>query len=91
VPTFAERGITGEFVNGWAGAFVATGTPQPIVDLLVEHASEVVRSPDFKQRIEKLGAQAASVSTTEFLATIREQRRTAAALAARMGPGPAAR
>jgi tripartite-type tricarboxylate transporter receptor subunit TctC len=84
-PTFEERGVMGEFVNGWAGSFVPVGTPQPVVDRLVEAADAVVQTPDFKQKIEKLGAEAGGMSPADFLAMIREQRRVAAAIAAQVG------
>jgi tripartite-type tricarboxylate transporter receptor subunit TctC len=85
VPTFEERGVTGDFVNGWAGSFVPVGTPPAIIELLVARASDVVQSPEFKQKIEKLGAETSSISPPEFLAMIREQRRAAAAIAADIG------
>lgn len=85
VPTFEERGVTGDFVDSWAGSFVQAGAPQPIINTLVDAASEVVQSPDFVTKIEKLGAVAQSVSPAEFLAMIRRQQQTAASIAAQVG------
>jgi tripartite-type tricarboxylate transporter receptor subunit TctC len=85
VPTFEESDISGDFVDSWAGSFVPAGTPQPIIDTLVDAATRVVQSPDFLTRIEKIGEVASSVSPAEFLAMIRHQQQTAATIAARVG------
>src|SRR5207244_1083092 len=45
-PTFEELGVSGDFVDSWAGAFVAAGVPQIVLDRLVEGATQVVQSPD---------------------------------------------
>lgn len=85
VPTFEQSGVSGDFVDSWAGSFVPAGTPQPVIDTLVDAANQVVQSPDFLTRLEKIGAVTASVSPAEFLAMIRHQQQAAAAIAARVG------
>jgi tripartite-type tricarboxylate transporter receptor subunit TctC len=91
VPTFEEQGVSGDFVDSWAGAFAPRGTPQPIVDMLVERASRVVKSPDFVAKIEKVGIVAPPMSSAEILAMIRDQQRMAAVFAARVGIAGSAR
>lgn len=47
VPTLKEAGIDVD-VSGWWAAFVATGTPKPIVEKLHKAFTEVVTSPEAK-------------------------------------------
>lgn len=47
VPTLKEAGIDVD-VSGWWAAFVATGTPKPIIDKLHKAFTEVVKSPEAK-------------------------------------------
>jgi tripartite-type tricarboxylate transporter receptor subunit TctC len=55
VPTFAELGYSGFEANGWFGAFVAAGTPKPIVDKLSVEIRRIVRSPELSGRLTAMG------------------------------------
>ena len=55
VPTFAELGYSGFEANGWFGAFVAAGTPKPIVDKLSAEIRRIVRSPELSGRLTAMG------------------------------------
>lgn len=55
VPTFAELGYSGFESSGWFGAFVAAGTPKPIVDKLSAEIRRIVRSPELSGRLTAMG------------------------------------
>lgn len=85
VPTFEERGLPGNFIDSWAGCFVPAGTPQMIVNTLVDAATRVVRSPVFITKVAKTGGIAQYMPPEDILAMIRENKKTAAEVAARVG------
>lgn len=55
VPTLTEKGLP--FVRfGWLGVCAAAGTPQPIISLLNRHIVAIVKSPEYRDMIEKAGS-----------------------------------
>lgn len=46
VPTFAEAGVPGYEFTAWIGAFVAAGTPKPIVDKLNAELKKTLAHPE---------------------------------------------
>lgn len=69
VPTFAESGYTGFEANGWFGAFVAAGTPKPIVDKLSAEIRRIVNSPELSGRLTAMGLRPVG-GTPEELAAV---------------------
>lgn len=69
VPTFGELGYAGFEANGWFAAFVAAGTPKPIVDRLSTEIRRIVKSPDVTTRLAALGLRPVG-STPEELAAV---------------------
>ena len=68
IPTLGEKGLP--FVRfGWLGLCAGAGTPQPIIALLNRHTGAIVKSPEYRDMIEKAGSIALS-STPEELANI---------------------
>jgi tripartite-type tricarboxylate transporter receptor subunit TctC len=68
LPTLAEKGLA--FLRfGWLGICGGAGTPQPVVALLNRQIGAVVRSPEYREMIEKAGSVPLS-STPEELAKI---------------------
>jgi tripartite-type tricarboxylate transporter receptor subunit TctC len=53
VPTFAEGGIPQFDLRIWNGLVAPKGTPRPVLDKLAAALSQVIDSPEFKDRIEK--------------------------------------
>lgn len=49
VPTYREAGIEGLVVDQWVGAFVPTGTPSAIVDLLNTEIGKALADPAVRQ------------------------------------------
>jgi tripartite-type tricarboxylate transporter receptor subunit TctC len=85
VPTTAEVGIPGDYLDSWAGCFVVAGTPKPIVDTLVAAAEKVIKSKDFSARIEKTGGIVQFAPPSEFHAIIEKDKKTALEIAKREG------
>ncbi len=56
LPTFAESGVTGFDVTAWFAIYVAKGTPQPIVDKLIEAARIGLKTEKVAQAYERLAA-----------------------------------
>jgi tripartite-type tricarboxylate transporter receptor subunit TctC len=55
IPTLAEKGLP--FVRyGWLGVCTGAGTPQHVVALLNREIGIIVRSPEYRELIEKAGS-----------------------------------
>lgn len=68
IPTVSEKGLP--FVRfGWLGICAGSGTPQPVIALLNRHIAATVKSPEYREMIEKAGSIPLS-STPEELAKI---------------------
>jgi tripartite-type tricarboxylate transporter receptor subunit TctC len=68
IPTLTEKGLA--FVRfGWLGLCGGAGTPQPVIALLNRQVGAIVKSPEYRDLIEKAGSVALS-STPEELARI---------------------
>ena len=55
VPTVAESGVPGYFVDSWYGIFAAKGTPAPIRDRLNAAVQAAVKRPAFQKNVESEG------------------------------------
>jgi tripartite-type tricarboxylate transporter receptor subunit TctC len=68
IPTLGEKGLP--FVRfGWLGICAGAGTPQGVIALLSQQIATIVKSPDYRDLIEKAGSVPVS-STPEELAAI---------------------
>jgi tripartite-type tricarboxylate transporter receptor subunit TctC len=56
LPTFAETGVAGFDVTAWFAIYVAKGTPQPIVDKLIEAARVGLKTQKVADAYVKLAA-----------------------------------
>lgn len=59
VPTVAESGEPGYFVDSWYGVFVPEGTPKEVIDQLNKAIKKASNEPDFKRALELEGLVAA--------------------------------
>ncbi|WP_255468312.1 tripartite tricarboxylate transporter substrate binding protein [Achromobacter sp. UMC71] len=66
VPTVAESGEPGYFVDSWYGVFVPRGTPTAVIDQLNAAIKKVSGEPDFQAALELEGLDA-SVGTPAAL------------------------
>ena len=88
VPMASERGIKGDYLDSWAGCFVAAGTPKASVELLVSAAEKVIKAKPFIERIEKTGGIVQYISPSAFQAMIAKNKNTAIETAKQEGLKP---
>jgi tripartite-type tricarboxylate transporter receptor subunit TctC len=65
-PTIAESGLPGFDYNLWIGMFAPAGTPPDIVDKINRDVAKVLQTPDAKERLAALGAEAMPMTPAEF-------------------------
>ena len=85
VPTTVELGIKGDYMDSWAGAFVAAGTPKPVIDTLTSAAEKAIKSKEFGARIEKTGGVVKYIPPAEFRSIIERDKNTALEIAKKEG------
>ena len=71
LPTVAEQGVPGFDLDAWYGIVAPAGTPSDIVAKLRGALSEMLRTPDFRQRLEQLGYDPVDDKTSDLDAMIR--------------------
>jgi tripartite-type tricarboxylate transporter receptor subunit TctC len=57
VPTFAEAGLKDFDIGTWFGVLAPKGTPKEITDKLSSEMVKIIQSPDFKKRMDEIGAE----------------------------------
>jgi tripartite-type tricarboxylate transporter receptor subunit TctC len=57
VPTIAESGVPGFELVAWESLQVAAGTPQPIVARLNAVIRDIIATPEFREKLVKLGIE----------------------------------
>jgi putative tricarboxylic transport membrane protein len=69
VPTMQEAGLPGFEVSVWQGLYVPKGTPQPVIDKLVQALQTSLANPTLVQRFIELGTVPATkeTATPEYL------------------------
>jgi tripartite-type tricarboxylate transporter receptor subunit TctC len=70
VPTLAESGLPGFDVSTWFGVFAPAGTPAAVVARLNETMTAALRTPEMKERLARMGAEPAPMSSQQFAALI---------------------
>ena len=85
VPTTAELGIKGNYLDSWSGAFVTAGTPKPVIDTLTAAAEKVIKSKEFGARIEKTGGIVQYITPADFRSMIERDKNTALEIAKKEG------
>lgn len=56
VPTIAESGMPGFDASGWFGIFAPVGTPQRVRDRLAQTIIAIMKEPDTREQMLKIGA-----------------------------------
>ena len=83
VPSIAEAGVPGYEVVQWSGIFAPAGTPSEIIGKLNRQINEILKLPDVKDRLARLGVDAAGGTSQQFAAfTADEVRKWAKVIAA---------
>ncbi len=85
VPTFAEVGVPGMAFSNWFGLFAPAGTPPDIVQRLNREFNTMLQAPDFLERLERTGAEAAGGTPEQFAKTMRDESENWKALIQRAG------
>lgn len=73
LPTIAEQGLDGFQVSSWFGVLAPGGTPRAVIDKLNGAFSKETAAPEFKARLEQLGAVPMSGGPKEFEALIKRE------------------
>ena len=81
VPTTLEAGVPGSDYTFWVGMIVASATPPVVVKRLHEEALKALASPEVKERMTKLGADAFSMPQDRFNGFIKTEMESAARIA----------
>ena len=63
VPTFAEAGFASSSLVPWYGVIVRRGTPAAVVNAINAQINEVLKAPELRDRLEKLGGTMPPVMT----------------------------
>lgn len=78
VPTSIEAGLPNSDYTLWVGMIVPSATPPAIVRKLHDEALKALATPELKERMTKLGADAYTMSPAEFNAYIKSEMDVAA-------------
>ena len=91
VPTFAEGGLPQFELQIWNGLVAPKGTPKPVVDALAKALSQVVETPEYRERMEQLAVQIPSPQDRgpeSFKRTLVRDQKQLAELARQIGLSP---
>ena len=72
VPTLAESGLPGFATATWVGIFGPTGTPDDVVGKIYRDVAEVMKTPEFQQKLQGMGAQAEGDGPAQFAAVMKD-------------------
>jgi tripartite-type tricarboxylate transporter receptor subunit TctC len=81
VPTTVEAGVPGSDYTFWVGMIVPSATPPAVVKRLHDEAVKALATPEVKERMTKLGADAFPMTPEQFNAFIRTEMESAARIA----------
>jgi len=73
VPTMAESGLPGFDVSTWFGVFAPAGTPPAVVARLNQTMTDALKTPDMRERLARMGAEAAPMSSDQFAQLVRAE------------------
>ena len=73
VPTMAESGLREFDVSTWFGVFAPAGTPPAVVTKLNETMTAALRTPEMRERLSKMGADPAPLSSAQFAELVRTE------------------
>lgn len=75
VPTLAESGMPGFESGTWQGVLMPAKTPPAILARLNAELTRIIRSPDIRARLAAQGAEASTMTTSEFSTFIEADRK----------------
>ena len=73
IATLDESGMKGFDSQGWFALLAPAGTPTPILDRINAEANKIISTPEFRERMTKVGADTVGGSIDEFKARIKSE------------------
>jgi tripartite-type tricarboxylate transporter receptor subunit TctC len=73
VPTLAESGLKDFAIGTWFGVLAPAATPKDIVARLNAEMVKVIQSPEFRKRMDEIGAEPIGDSAEQMARTIRDE------------------
>jgi tripartite-type tricarboxylate transporter receptor subunit TctC len=73
IPTLNELGLKGFNVTAWIAMVAPKGTPQAVVDKLNGEINTILKDPDFRAQIIKIGIDPVGDTPEQFATFLREQ------------------
>ena len=73
VPTLDEAGLKGFDIGTWFGVLAPAATPKDILARLNSEMSKIIKSPDFRKRMDEIGAEPVGGSAEQMSALIRSE------------------
>ena len=73
MPTLEEAGVKGIHIGTWFGVPAPAATPRDIVARLNAEMVKVIQSPEFRKRMEEIGAEPVGNSAEQMAAQIRSE------------------
>ena len=73
VPTLDEAGLKGFDIGTWFGVLAPAATPKDILARLNSEMTKIIKSPDFRKRMDEIGAEPVGGSAEQLSALIRSE------------------
>ncbi len=73
IPTLTEAGVKNPGTTGWWGLVAPAKTPQAIVDRLAREVLEILKDPEVKANMQRMGLEEAPMPPPEFTAFYRSE------------------
>lgn len=72
VPTLDESGLKGFNLGTWFGLLAPAGTPPAVVERVGQEVARIVAKPDFRKKLEDLGADPIGNTPAQMAAHIKD-------------------
>lgn len=73
VPTLAESGLAGFDIGTWFGVLAPSATPRDVTTRLSQEMIKIIRSPEFRKRMEEIGAEPVGNTPEQMARQIKEE------------------
>ncbi|NBU88943.1 MAG: tripartite tricarboxylate transporter substrate binding protein [Betaproteobacteria bacterium] len=73
VPTLAESGLPGFDIGTWFGVLAPAATPKDITTRLSQEMIKIIRSAEFRKRMEEIGAEPVGNTSEQMARQIKEE------------------
>lgn len=73
LPTLDESGMKGFDSQGWFALLAPAGTPPAVLEKLNTEVNKIIKTPEFRERMTKIGADTVGGSIDEFKARIKSE------------------